>query len=40
MTLRQKEQGKKIQLINNNTIDFWQSYVKQRAREAYIAFIC
>jgi hypothetical protein len=40
ITLRQKEQGKKIQLINNNTTDFRQSYVKQRAREAYIASIC
>jgi hypothetical protein len=40
MTLQQKEQGKKIQLINNNTTDFRQSYVKQRARGAYIAFIC
>jgi hypothetical protein len=40
MTLQQKEQGKKIQLINNNTTDFRQSYVKQRARGAYIASIC
>jgi hypothetical protein len=39
MTLQQKEQGKKIQLINNTT-DFRQSYVQQRAREAYIASIC
>jgi hypothetical protein len=39
MTLRQKEQDKKIQLIDNTT-DFRQSYVEQRAREAYIAFIC
>jgi hypothetical protein len=39
MTLWQKEQGKKIQLINNIT-DFWQSYVEQRARGAYIASIC
>jgi hypothetical protein len=40
ITLQQKEQGKKIQLINNNTTDFRQSYVKQRTREAYIASIC
>jgi hypothetical protein len=41
MTLQQKEQGKKIQLINNtNTTDFRQSYVEQRARGAYIASIC
>jgi hypothetical protein len=39
MTLRQKEQGKKIQLINNTT-DFRQSYVQQRAHGAYIASIC
>jgi hypothetical protein len=40
ITLWQKEQGKKIQLINNNTTDFQQSYVKQHAREVYIASIC
>jgi hypothetical protein len=39
ITLRQKEQGKKIQLIDN-TADFRQSYVKQRACGAYIASIC
>jgi hypothetical protein len=41
MTLSQKEQSKKIQFINNiNATDFRQSYVEQRARGAYIAFIC
>jgi hypothetical protein len=39
MTLQQKEQGKKIQLIDNTT-DFRQSYVEQHARGAYIASIC
>jgi hypothetical protein len=39
MTLRQKEQGRRIQLINNTT-DFRQGYIEQRARGAYIASIC
>jgi hypothetical protein len=38
--LRQKDQGKKIQLIDINDMDFKQRYVEQRARGAYIASIC
>ena len=38
--LRQKDQGKKIQLIDINAMDFTQRYVEQRARGAYIASIC
>jgi endonuclease YncB( thermonuclease family) len=40
MSLRQKEQGKKIKLIDIDTPDAKQRYVEQRAREAYIASIC
>ena len=40
MSLRQKEQGKKIKLIDTNSEDLYQSYVEQRARGAYIASIC
>lgn len=38
--LRQKEQGKKIQLIDADSPDFKHRYVEQRARGAYIATIC
>ena len=37
ITLRQKGQGKKINIININSLK--QRYVEQRAREAYIASI-
>src|SRR6266581_3787401 len=37
ITLRQKGQGKKIDIININSLK--QGYVEQRAREAYIASI-
>ena len=40
MSLRQKEQGKKIKLIDANSEDLHQSYVEQRARGAYITSIC
>ncbi|HEY2455482.1 MAG TPA: hypothetical protein VGI71_23255 [Scandinavium sp.] len=40
LMLRQKEQGKKIELIDADTPDFQQKYVEQRARGAYIATIC
>ena len=38
--LRQKDQGKKIQLIDINAMDFKQRYVEQRARGVYITSIC
>ena len=40
ISLRQKEQGKKIKLIDINASDFKQGYIEQRARGAYIASIC
>jgi len=40
ISLRQKEQGKKIKSIDVNSEDLHQSYVEQRARGAYIASIC
>jgi hypothetical protein len=40
MSLRQKEQGKKIKLIDIDAPDARQKYVEQRARGAYIASIC
>jgi hypothetical protein len=39
MSLRQKEQGKKIKLIDIDVSDTRQRYVEQRARGAYIALI-
>ena len=38
--IRQKEQGKKIQLINVKAEALKQDYIRQRARGAYIATIC
>jgi hypothetical protein len=38
--LRQKGQGQNIQLIDPSATDYQQTYVKQRARGAYIASIC
>jgi hypothetical protein len=42
LTLSQKGQGKKIELINTtaDVANFCQSYIEQRARGAYIASIC
>jgi hypothetical protein len=40
MSLRQKEQNKKIKLIDIDISDARQKYVKQRARKTYIASIC
>jgi hypothetical protein len=40
MTLRQKDQGKKLRLINTKESDSQQQYLEQRARGAYIASIC
>jgi hypothetical protein len=40
ISLRQKEQGKKIKLIDINAPNFKQGYIEQRARGAYIASIC
>ena len=37
--LRQKEQGKRIKLIDINTLDFKRDYIEQRARGVYIASI-
>jgi hypothetical protein len=39
MSLRQKEQGKKIKLIDIDAPDARQKYVEQRARGTYIASI-
>jgi hypothetical protein len=39
-SMRQKDQTKKIHLVNLDTEDFAQRYVKQRARDVYIASIC
>jgi hypothetical protein len=39
MSLRQKEQGKKIKLIDIDIPDAKQRYVEQRARKTYIASI-
>jgi endonuclease YncB( thermonuclease family) len=39
MSLRQKEQGKKIKLIDIDAPDARQKYVEQRARKAYIVLI-
>jgi hypothetical protein len=38
--LRQKNQGKKLKLVNAQTEDRDQQYLKQRARGAYFASIC
>lgn len=38
--LRQKEKGKKIELLDANSETAKQDYVKQRARGAYLATIC
>jgi hypothetical protein len=38
--LRQKEQGKKLKLIDHKSKDLKQAYMEQRARGAYIATIC
>jgi hypothetical protein len=40
MTLRQKDQGKKLRLIHTKESDSQQQYLEQRARGAYIASIC
>ncbi|KAI0990827.1 hypothetical protein K3495_g17360, partial [Podosphaera aphanis] len=40
LELKQKGQGKKLELVDFKIGNFQQSYVQQRAREAYIAFIC
>ena len=40
MCVRQKEQGKKLSLVNADLLDATQGYVQQRARGAYIASIC
>ena len=38
--MRQKDQGKKIQLVDPSQNNFRQKYREQRARAAYIATIC
>jgi hypothetical protein len=38
--LTQKNQEKKIQLVNEKGDNLQQEYLKQRARGAYIASIC
>ena len=38
--LRQKEQGKRLKLIDHKSEDFKHAYVEQRARGAYIATLC
>jgi hypothetical protein len=40
MILHQKDQGKKIQLVNSKEDNRQQQYLEQRARGAYIASIC
>jgi hypothetical protein len=40
ISLRQKEQGKKIKLIDINASDARQRYIKQRARKTYVTSIC
>ena len=40
LSMRQKEQGKKIKVIDINTSDFKEQYVQQRAWGVYIALIC
>ena len=40
LTIRQKDQGKKISIIKDNAEDAKQQYIQQRARGAYIASIC
>jgi len=40
LTLRQKGQGKKLQLVDEKSPTAQQDYVQQRARGAYIASIC
>ena len=40
MTLLQKDQGKKLQLVNEKGENPQQEYLEQRARGAYIASIC
>jgi hypothetical protein len=40
LNLRQKEQGKKLQLINIKAEERDQQYLEQRARNAYLASIC
>jgi hypothetical protein len=36
----QKEQGKKLEIINANSKDYQYKYREQHARGAYIAIIC
>jgi hypothetical protein len=38
--LRQKNQGKKLKLVNTQAEDRDQQYLEQRARSAYFASIC
>ncbi|KAI0994651.1 hypothetical protein K3495_g13530, partial [Podosphaera aphanis] len=38
--IRQKEQGKRLQLVDPNSLHVPQRYIEQRARAAYIASIC
>jgi len=40
MILLQKDQGKKLQLVNAKEDDYQQQYLEQRARGAYIASTC
>jgi hypothetical protein len=40
LNLRQKEQVKKLQFVNMGTEERDQQYLEQRARGAYLAFIC
>jgi hypothetical protein len=40
LNLRQKEQGKKLQFVNTGAEERDQQYFEQRARGAYLAFIC
>jgi hypothetical protein len=40
LSLVQKEQGKRLSLIDPDSEDFKQTYLEQHARGAYIASIC
>jgi hypothetical protein len=40
LRLRQKDQAKKIKLVDPKSTDWKKEYIEQRARGAYIATIC
>jgi ribosomal protein S15P/S13E len=40
LSLRQKDQGSKLKLVDIKAKDYAQQYLKQRARDAYLASVC